>query len=118
MLVTEWWGPRGDAKDSSRLAVPGHPPAQAPLEPLPAEASALPREFGNRQRMELLGKMIFASDFERLLTRFCLCWRFIWGLLFPCRSIRRAGSLHPCVQLSHSPLAADSSHTVREKAFG
>lgn len=24
--------------------------------------------------MEFLGKMIFASDLERLLSRFCLCW--------------------------------------------
>lgn len=77
MLVAEWWGPRGDVRESSRLAVL-HPapaqgkssPAQAPSHPLPAEASPLPREFGNRQRMELLGKMIFASDCQRLLCRF------------------------------------------------
>lgn len=55
--------------------------------------------------LELLGKTVFASDFERLVSRFCLRWHFVWGLLFPAHcggSVGRAGAPYPRVQLSHS----------------
>lgn len=68
--------------------------------------------------MELLGKMVFASDFERLLSRFCLCWHFILGLLFPCGgSGRRAGGLRPWVQLSHSPAGCGEQLHRQQKSI-
>lgn len=72
--------------------------------------------------MQLLGKMVFASDFERLLSRFCL-WRFIWGLLFPadCRAEGVSGGLVLRVPGCSFPtlrLAAESSRAASEKAFG
>lgn len=73
--------------------------------------------------MELLGKMVFASDFERLLSRFFLCWHFIWGLFFPARCPVEgvSGRLVLCVPGCSFPtlqLAAESSRTASEKAFG
>lgn len=73
--------------------------------------------------MELLGKTVFASDSERLLSRFCLCWRFIWGLLFParCRAEGASGGLVlpiPGCSFPTLRLAAESSRTASEKAFG
>lgn len=102
-------------KDSSRLVLLHPAPAQGngcnPIctgteEPCACRGFSSPKALCKKAEnrvMELLGKMVFARDFERLVSRFCLHWRFIWRLLFPWGgSVRRADAPWPRVQLSHS----------------